>query len=74
MERFNELCSLVEADRSSRNAREAEEQVMLSLRRTRFGEQPSQNGEANMNDQQTIMDLERTLERNVGIVNAFIEL
>ena len=74
MERFNELCSLVEADRSSRNVREAEEQVMLSLRRTRFGEQPSQNGEANMNDQQTIMDLERTLERNVGIVNAFIEL
>jgi hypothetical protein len=71
--RFNELCSLVEEDRRSRNAREAEEQVMLSLRQQRFGEQ-SRNGVENRNDQQSIIDSERSLERNVEIVNAYIEL
>ena len=71
--RFNELCSLVEEDRSSRNASEAEEQVMLSLRQQRFGEQ-SPNGVVNRNDQQSIIDSERSLERNVEIVNAYIEL
>jgi hypothetical protein len=70
---FNELCSLVEEDRSSRNAREAEEQVMLSLQRQRYGEQP-QNGAVNRNDQQSIIDSEKSLERNVEIVNAYIEL
>ena len=73
MLQFNKLCSLVEEDRSSRNASEAEEQVMLSLRQQRFGEQ-SPNGVVNRNDQQCIIDSERSLERNVEIVNAYIEL
>jgi hypothetical protein len=69
--RFNELCQTIVEDRSSRNAKEAEDQVMLSLRRQRFGEQ-EQN--SSVNDRQSIVDSERSLERNVEIVNAFIEL
>ena len=71
--RFNELCAIVVEDRKSRNAKDAEERVMLSLRRLKYGEQV-QNGAANGNDELSIVDSERSLERNVGIVNAFIEL
>jgi hypothetical protein len=61
--RFNELCSLVVEDRSSRNAMDAEEQVMLSLRRPKYGE-AAVNAVGNANDEQ----------RNAEIFNAFIEL
>ena len=46
---------------------------MQSLRQQRFGEQ-DQNSLMNGNDRQSIVDSERSLERNVEIVNAFIEL
>ncbi|KAI2507426.1 hypothetical protein MHU86_7039 [Fragilaria crotonensis] len=71
--RFNQLCQTVVEDRCSRNAKEAEDQVMQSLRQQRFGEQ-DQNSAMNGNDRQSIVDSERSLERNVEIVNAFIEL
>ena len=73
MLQFNKLCSLVEEDRSSRNESEAEEQVMLSLRQQQFGEQ-SPSGVVNRNDQQCISDSARCLERDMEIVNAYIEL
>ena len=71
--RFNQLCQTVVEDRCCRNAKEAEDQVMQSLRQQRFGEQ-DQNSLMNGNDRQSIVDSERSLERNVEIVNAFIEL
>ena len=71
--RFNELCSIVVEDRSSRNAMDAEEEVMLSLRRQKYGEE-AVNGVGNTNEQQSIAGSERSLERNIERVNAFIEL
>ena len=63
MIRFNELCSLVVEDGSSRNAMVAEEQVMLSLRQPKYGE-AAVNAVGNANDEQ----------RNAEIFHAFIEL
>jgi hypothetical protein len=71
--RFNELCSIVVEDRSSRNAMDSEEWVMLTLRQQRYGE-PAQNNTENSDDENRIHDSETSLERNAQVVNAFIEL
>jgi hypothetical protein len=52
---------------------DAEEEVMLSLRRQKYGEE-AVNGVGNTNEQQSIAGSERSLERNIERVNAFIEL
>ena len=71
--RFNQLCHTIVEDRSSQNTKEAEDHVMQSLRSQRFGEQ-EQNSGVDRNDWQSIVDSERSLERNVEIVKAFIEM
>ena len=71
--RFNELCSIVVEDRSSCNAMDSEEWVMLTLRQQKYGE-PAQNGTGNTDNENQIHDSETSLERNVQVVNAFIEL
>ena len=71
---FNELCSIVLEDRSSHNAMDAEEWVMLTLPQQKYGE-PAQNGKVNTDNENRIHDSETSLERNVQVVNnAFIEL
>ena len=71
--RFNELCSIVVEDRSSRNAMDSEEWVMLTMRQQKYGE-PAQNNTENTDDENRIQDSESSLERNALVVNAFIEL
>ena len=68
--RFNLLCEMVQEDRNSRNAREAEDWLMDSLRQQAGG--GAQMGTEREIDQAA---LQRSLERtNQPIVNAFIEL
>ena len=71
--RFNELCSIVVEDRSSHNVMDSEEWVMLTLRQQKYGE-PAQNNTENIDNENWIHDSETSLERNVQVVNAFIEL
>ena len=72
--RFNELCSIVVEDRSSHNAMDSEEWVVvLTLRQQKYGE-PAQNNTENTDDKDRIHDSESSLERNAQVVNAFIEL
>ena len=71
--RFNELCSIVVENRSSCNAMDSEEWVMLTLQQQKDGE-PAQNGTGNTDNENRIHDSETSLERNVQVVNAFIEL
>ena len=73
MIRFNELCSIVAEDRSSRNVMDSEEWVMLTLRQQKYGE-PAQNNTENIDNENWIHDSETSLERNVQVVNAFVEL
>ena len=70
--RFNELCSIVVEDRSSCNAMDSEEWVMLTLRQQKYGE-PVQNGTGNTDNENQIHDSETSLERNAQAVNEFIE-
>jgi hypothetical protein len=68
--RFNQLCEMVQEDRASRNARDAEEWLMNSLRQ-------QAGGGAQMESEREIdhAALQRRLERtNQPVVNAFIEL
>lgn len=67
--RFNELCKMVQEDRASRNAREAEEQLLASLRR-----QAGQEAERSNEREIDYSDSQRSLERNPQVVNAFIEM
>ena len=68
--RFNQLCEMVQEDRNSRNAREAEDWVMNSLRQQAGG--GAQLGTEREIDQAA---LQRSLDRtNLPVVNAFIEL
>ena len=72
--RFNELCRIVVEDRSSCNAMDSEEWVMLTLWQQKYGE-PAQNDTRNTdNEKQIHHDSETSLERNAQVVNAFIEL
>ena len=70
---FNELCSIVVDDRSSRNAMDLEEWVMLTLQQQKYGE-PTRNGTENTGNENRIHDSETSLERNAQVVDAFIEL
>ena len=70
---FNELCSIVVEDRSSRDAMDSEEWVMLTLRQQKYGE-PAQNNTENTDNENRIHDSETSLERTAQVVNAFIEL
>ena len=47
--------------------------VMLTLRQQKYGE-PAQNNTENTDNENRIHDSETSLERNVQVVNAFIEL
>ena len=71
--RFNELCSIVVEDRSSRNAMDSEEWVMLPLQQQKYGD-PAQNNTENTDDENRIHDSETSLERTAQVVNAFIKL
>ena len=70
---FNELCSIVVEDRSSRNAMDSEQWVMLTMRQQIYGE-PAQNNTENTDDENRIQDSESSLERTALVLNAFIEL
>ena len=67
------FCSIVVEDRSSRDAMDSEEWVMLILRQQKYGE-PAQNNTENTDDENRIHDSETSLERTVQVVIAFIEL
>jgi hypothetical protein len=68
--RFNQLCEMVKEDRNSRNAVEAEDWLMNSLRQQAGG--GAQLGNEREIDQAA---LQRSLDRtNLPVVNAFIEL
>ena len=70
---FNELCSIVVEDRSSHNAMDSEEWVVLTLQQQKYGE-PAQNGTGNTDNENWIHDSETSLERNAQIVNAMHSL
>ncbi|KAI2501822.1 hypothetical protein MHU86_12660 [Fragilaria crotonensis] len=68
---FNVLCEMVQEDRASRNARDAEEWLMNSLRQ-QAGGAGARMGQERETDHTA---LQRSLERtNQPVVNAFIEL
>ena len=60
--RFNELFSIVVEDRSSRNAMDSEEWVMLTLHQQKYGE-PAQIGTGNTDNENPTHDSETSLER-----------
>jgi hypothetical protein len=60
---------MVQEDRASRNAREAEGRLMASLR-----QQAGQGVERSNEREVDYSDLQRSLDRNQQVVNAFIEL
>ena len=70
---FNELCSIVVEDRSSHNAMDSEEWVVLTLQQQKYGE-PAQNGTGNTDNENWIHDSETSMERNAQIVNAMHSL
>ena len=51
---------------------DSEEWVMLTLRQQKYGE-PAQNNTENTDNENRIHDSETSLERNMQVVNAFIE-
>ena len=68
--RFNQLCEMIQDDRNSRNARDAEEWLMNSLR-VQAGGGAEMAAEKVLDHAALQLSLERT---NQPMVNAFIEL